>query len=155
MKITLISTATFPSDQGIRTISAVLKKQGHDVKLVFMTLSEDYSRNYTKSELIQLAKTRNISVLVDNMKYVRNEDMSPDGTLSVLQQPDGDIAVTIDGYSAVSRKKRMVSVEFCAPFGGGGGRSKHTREALIQLAHAIEKDNLENPITNKVVARTT
>jgi radical SAM superfamily enzyme YgiQ (UPF0313 family) len=56
MKITLISTSTYPSDQGIRTISAVLKNAGHKVNLVFMTLSEDYSKNYTKSELIQLAK---------------------------------------------------------------------------------------------------
>ena len=32
MKVTLISTSTYPSDQGIRTISAVLKKEGHEVK---------------------------------------------------------------------------------------------------------------------------
>ena len=56
MKIILISTSTFPSDQGIRTISSVLKKAGHDVKLVFMALSEDYSRNYSESELEQLAE---------------------------------------------------------------------------------------------------
>lgn len=56
MKIILISTSTFPSDQGIRTISAVLKKAGHDVRLVFMALSEDYSRNYSESELQQLAE---------------------------------------------------------------------------------------------------
>ena len=53
-KITLISTCTYPSDQGIRTISSVLKKAGYDVKIVFMTLSEDYSRNYDKSELSPL-----------------------------------------------------------------------------------------------------
>ncbi|MFH1425633.1 MAG: radical SAM protein [archaeon] len=56
MKITLISTCTYPSDQGVRTISAVLKKEGHKVNLIFMTLSEDYSINYSKSELFQLAK---------------------------------------------------------------------------------------------------
>ena len=54
MKITLISTATFPSDQGIRTISGVLKKAGHDVQIIFMTYSEDYSKFYTKKELNQL-----------------------------------------------------------------------------------------------------
>lgn len=54
MKITLISTLTFPSDQGIRTISSVLKKANHEVKLVFMCLSEDYSKNYSKEELLQL-----------------------------------------------------------------------------------------------------
>jgi len=55
MKITLISTSTFPSDQGIRTISAVLKKAGHNVKLVFMTASEDYSKFYESRDLKQLA----------------------------------------------------------------------------------------------------
>ena len=56
MKITLISTSTFPSDQGIRTISSVLKREGHEIKLVFMSLSEDYSRNYTLRELKQLLR---------------------------------------------------------------------------------------------------
>ena len=50
MKITLISTSTFPSDQGIRTISAVLKKAGYEVDVIFMCLSENYSVNYSKSE---------------------------------------------------------------------------------------------------------
>lgn len=54
MKITLISTATFPSDQGIRTISSILKKAGHNVKIVFMTYSEDYSKLYSLQELSQL-----------------------------------------------------------------------------------------------------
>ena len=54
MKIVLISTATFPSDQGIRTISAVLKKEGHYVKTIFMTYSEDYSKFYGENELNQL-----------------------------------------------------------------------------------------------------
>ena len=54
MKIVLISTATFPSDQGIRTISAVLKKAGYDVKTIFMAYSEDYSKFYHPNELNQL-----------------------------------------------------------------------------------------------------
>lgn len=56
MKITLISTSTYPSDQGIRTISSVLKKAGHDVKIIFMSLNENYFRNYRLSELNQLLK---------------------------------------------------------------------------------------------------
>jgi len=64
MKITLISTSTYPSDQGIRTISALLKNEGHKVTIVFMALSEDYTRNYTKSELIQLAKICNGSHII-------------------------------------------------------------------------------------------
>ena len=54
MKVTLISAATYPSDQGIRTISSVLKKAGHEVKMIFMALSEDYSKFYKEEELEQL-----------------------------------------------------------------------------------------------------
>jgi radical SAM superfamily enzyme YgiQ (UPF0313 family) len=64
MKITLISPATYPSDQGIRTISAVLKDKGYDVEIVFMRLSEDYSKNYTKQELLQLERICNGSDLI-------------------------------------------------------------------------------------------
>ena len=46
MEVTLISTSTYPSDQGIRTLSSILKKEGHKVNLIFMSLSEDYSKNY-------------------------------------------------------------------------------------------------------------
>src|SRR3989344_8604395 len=69
MKIILISTSTYPSDQGIRTISSVLKKAGHDIKLVFMSLSEDYSRNYKQEELIQLLKICKESQLIGINSY--------------------------------------------------------------------------------------
>ena len=69
MKITLISTATFPSDQGIRTISGVLKKAGHDVKIIFMTYSEDYSKFYTQKELNQLSSLCKSSDLVGISSY--------------------------------------------------------------------------------------
>lgn len=54
LKITLISTATFPSDQGIRTISSVLKKAGYEVKIIFLSYSEDYKRLYTEGVLSQV-----------------------------------------------------------------------------------------------------
>ena len=41
MKITLISTTETPEEQGIRTLSNVLKKEGYEVNLVFMTSRED------------------------------------------------------------------------------------------------------------------
>ena len=69
MKITLISTATFPSDQGIRTISGVLKKAGHDVKIIFMTYSEDYSKFYTKKELNQILAICKNSGLIGISSY--------------------------------------------------------------------------------------
>src|SRR3989344_678511 len=74
MKITLISTSTFPSDQGIRTISAVLKKAGHKVDLVFMTKSEDYSINYSLYELKQLAKLCKGSGLIGINSYASTSE---------------------------------------------------------------------------------
>ncbi len=59
MKITLISTATFPSDQGIRTISSVLKKSGFEVKIIFLAYSEDYKELYPEQaleEVVDLCK---------------------------------------------------------------------------------------------------
>ncbi len=54
MKVMLISTATYPSDQGIRTISSVLKKAGHKVKIIFLAYSEDYKKLYPDNVLSQV-----------------------------------------------------------------------------------------------------
>lgn len=55
MKIALISTSTFPADQGLRTLSACLKREGHDIKLIFLTLPEsDYSEVYKENVIKQL-----------------------------------------------------------------------------------------------------
>ena len=54
MKITLISTATFPSDQGIRTISSILKREGYEVKIIFLAYTENYKKLYTSNILNQL-----------------------------------------------------------------------------------------------------
>ena len=64
MKITLISTATFPSDQGIRTISSVLKKQGHEVKIIFLAFSEDYNKFYPENVLNQIFQMSKYSNLI-------------------------------------------------------------------------------------------
>jgi anaerobic magnesium-protoporphyrin IX monomethyl ester cyclase len=70
MKITLISAATYPSDQGIRTISSVLKKEGHEVNMIFMPLSENYSKNYSIKELSQLLKICKNSDLIGVSSFV-------------------------------------------------------------------------------------
>lgn len=68
----------------------------------------------------------------------RQEDMGQ-GHLRVLLDSDNDVCVAVwDG-------QRSVSVEFCNPGGGGGGRSGRTREALIELMRAIEADNAATP----------
>lgn len=60
MKISLLSTSTFPNDQGLRTLSACLERAGHDVLMIFLPLVEDYTRRYTERELKEIEeKTKN------------------------------------------------------------------------------------------------
>lgn len=65
-------------------------------------------------------------------------DMSPDAYFRVDLDPDNDVCLSIwnGGNSA--------SVDFNCP-GSGGGQSRFTREALINLMLAMEKDNAERP----------
>jgi radical SAM superfamily enzyme YgiQ (UPF0313 family) len=69
MKITLISTSTYPSDQGIRTISSYLKKQDHKTKLIFLTASENYNKLYSKKVLKQLENLCKDSQLIGVSAY--------------------------------------------------------------------------------------
>lgn len=79
-----------------------------------------------------------------NKTYSRIEDMSPDGKLLILMESDGDIIVRIYGYDEVDTPC-SASVEFCA-LSFGRGYSVHTRQALADLAEAMERDNRERPI---------
>lgn len=54
MKITLISTSTYPSDQGIRTVSSCLKKAGHETQIIFLAASENYKELYANKVLEQV-----------------------------------------------------------------------------------------------------
>jgi len=65
MKISLLSTSTFPADQGLRTLSACLKREGHEVKMIFLTLPEnDYSAVYSLQVLEQVDKVIQDSGLI-------------------------------------------------------------------------------------------
>ena len=64
MKITLISTSTYPGDQGLRTISACLKRAGHEVCMIFLPLPEDYSIKYPEEVLKLVAEKSKDSNLV-------------------------------------------------------------------------------------------
>ena len=54
MKVALLSTNTYPSDQGIRHVSSMLKKHGHFVKVFFLSEAENYSKKYSRRVLAQL-----------------------------------------------------------------------------------------------------
>ncbi len=56
MKISLISTSTYPGDQGLRYVSSMLKSKGHDVKMIFMVDKEDYRKKYSKDVVESLGK---------------------------------------------------------------------------------------------------
>lgn len=76
----------------------------------------------------------------DGTKLVeRPEDMSAEGKLTVLIQPDGDVCVTVREGDYDGGKE--ASVEFCL----SGTRSPHTREALRALYEAMCKDELGVP----------
>jgi hypothetical protein len=80
----------------------------------------------------------------DTTIHERNEDMSCEGFLRIIKQPDGDVIVSVYGCD-ITEQFSITSVEFCA-IGSGGGRSSHTLNALRALAEAIDKDNKEFPI---------
>lgn len=68
----------------------------------------------------------------------RKGDMGPDQVMRVGFDGDRDI------YVVVSDEEAVASLEFCT-IGTGGGRSPHTRKALVALMKAMRKDNLTDP----------
>lgn len=139
MKITLISTSTYPSDQGIRTISAVLKKAGYEVKIIFMTLSEDYSKNYTLSELSQLLKICKESKLIGLNSYASTSQRAL-RIISFLKK-SLDIPIVYGGVHATISPENCIKIADIICVGEGEG-------AIIDLAKAIEKGKSFDKIKN-------
>lgn len=122
---------------------AELEKELDDARFV----NEDYQKSVANLEAL-LTEARKDGQRLEqqesfetNTRYTRFEDMSPNGTLTIIVQPDGDVIVTLFGRG-MTDSMRMASVEFCFP-GSGGGQSSHTRLALQKVAIAIKKDNEE------------
>ena len=80
----------------------------------------------------------------------RYEDMSPRGCLRLFRQNDGDIIVVAVPNPEDAERRGLppfgIGVEFCA----SGGQSPNTREALLALWEAIEKDNALNPQNREI-----
>ncbi len=150
MRITLISPATFPSDQGIRTISSVLKKEGHEVKLVFMSLSEDYSRNYNLSELVQLLKLCKGSGLMGINSFASTSQRTS-RIISFLKK-NLQVPIVYGGVHATISPEDCIKVANIVCVGEG-------EEAITDLAKAVEKGKtfekiknlwVKNPETGKI-----
>jgi len=139
MKITLISTSTYPSDQGIRTISSVLKKADHEVKIAFMTLSEDYSRNYTTSELNQLLKICKGSKLIGINSFASTSKRAAK-IISFLKQKT-KISIVYGGVHATISPEDCIKYSDIVCVGEGEG-------AILDLAEAIEKNKSIEKIKN-------
>jgi radical SAM superfamily enzyme YgiQ (UPF0313 family) len=131
MKITLISTSTFPSDQGIRTLSAVLKKTGYDVRIVFMTLSEDYSMNYNLSELRQLARICQGSGLIGVNSYASTAERAS-RIISFLKKVFPLVPIVYGGVHPTISSENAIKQADIVCVGEGEG-------AILDLAKAIEK----------------
>ncbi len=139
MKITLISTSTYPSDQGIRTISSVLKKAGHDVRIIFMSLSEDYSRNYTKSELLQLLKFCKDSSLIGINAYASTAHRA--ARIINFLKKHLDIPIVYGGVHATISPEDCIKHSDIVCVGEG-------EETVVELADAIEKGKKIDKIKN-------
>lgn len=76
-------------------------------------------------------------------RYARMGDMAPPGCshLTVLMDGDGDAGCSV-WEQENEQHGQLASIEFCTFV--GGGTSWRTREAMAQLARAIELDNLED-----------
>lgn len=138
MKITLISTSTFPSDQGIRTISAVLKKAGHSVNLVFMALSEDYSKNYSENELKQLERICQGSKLIGIASYASTARRAS-RIIRYLKRLG--IPIVYGGVHATISPESCIKDADIVCVGEG-------EEAVVELAGAIEKNKSIKKIKN-------
>ncbi len=146
MKISLISTSTFPSDQGIRTISSVLKKAGHDVKLIFMTLSENYSKNYTKLELLQLSKIVKDSKLIGISSYASTARRAYQ--ISNFLKNKFEIPIIHGGVHATISPEKAIKHSDMVCVGEGEG-------AIVELANSIENNGSVDKIKNLWINKNT
>jgi len=139
MDVTLISTSTYPSDQGIRTISSVLKKAGYNVRVVFMTLSEDYSKNYTLSELNQLLKLCKESKLIGINSYASTAHRA--SRIIFFLKKNLHVPIVYGGVHATIFPEECIKISDIICIGEGEG-------AIIDLAKAIEKKKSFGKIKN-------
>jgi len=129
MKITLISTSTYPSDQGIRTISSCLKKAGHNVQLVFLTASEDYSKFYSKNVLEQLKTMCSDSGLI-GFSSMASTSKRAEQAIAYLKPLN--IPIAWGGIHATLSPEECIQYVDIICRGEG-------EEAAVELANAIEK----------------
>lgn len=103
---------------------------GKAIDVAVSALKQALSSQAEEKKPIRWPKSRDIA---------RLEDMSQSGHLRITLDNDNDVCVEVFDC----RREQFSSVEFCMP-GGGGGKSSYTRRALIEVMHAMERDNMEH-----------
>ena len=140
MKIVLISTATFPSDQGIRTISGVLKKAGHDVKIIFMAYSEDYSKVYHLSELNQLYRMCKDAEFIGISSYASTAPRAIQ-VLDFFKKNELEVPIVWGGVHATISPEDCINYVDILCVGEG-------EEAVLDVVKAIEEKKSIKKIKN-------
>src|SRR3989338_1166809 len=138
MKITLISTSTFPNDQGLRTLSACLEREGHEVLMIFLPLVEDYTRKYTEKELKQVEeKTKGSQLIgIGSMESTTGRAKQ----LIDLFQKKG-IPVVWGGPHATFFPEKCFKIGDIIAVG-------EAEEAIVEIANKIERGEPINNILN-------
>ncbi|MDD5331715.1 MAG: radical SAM protein [Candidatus Nanoarchaeia archaeon] len=129
MKITLISTSVTPSDQGIRTISSLLKKYGHKVKIIFLPYTENYKKLYKKSVLKQILEIAKDSELIGVSAYASTSKRAEQviGFLKKLNVP-----IVYGGIHATISPRECINHCNIACVGEG-------EDAFLELVEKLEK----------------
>jgi anaerobic magnesium-protoporphyrin IX monomethyl ester cyclase len=139
MKITLISTATFPSDQGIRTISSVLKKQGHEIKIIFLAFSEDYKKFYSSSVLRQILHLSKDSDLVGINSFASTAPRAIQ-VINYLKNKISKPIVWGGIHATISPEKCIAHCDIVAV--------GEAEDAIIDLTNALENNKPIDKIPN-------
>src|SRR3989344_3588646 len=138
MKITLISTSTYPSDQGLRILSSILKKNDYEVNLVFLPMEEDYSKLYSRKILIQLLDLSKDSDLIGISAYASTSIRAKQiiKHLRQLKKPIiwGGVHATISPEDCISEVDILCRGE--------------GEETILELANAINNKKLITKIKN-------
>ena len=129
MKIVLISTSTYPSDQGLRTISGCLKREGHKVKIIFLPMAEDYTLRYSSKVLNHLAQLCSNAKLIGVSAYA-STSVRAEQVIEHLK--DLKIPIAYGGPHATISPDKCIEVTDIV------GRGE-CEDAMVELVSRIDK----------------
>lgn len=144
MKITLISTATDIAEQGIRVISSCLKKEGHDVELIFMPKSNNYYKRFNNDELNKLAELCKESKLIGIGSFIANYRRTKQ-IISFLKEKL-NIPIVLGGVHTTLNPESCIKDCNIVCVGEG-------EEAIVELARNIERNEPIENIKNLWIKR--